>query len=304
MTNTIPKRNEALATFAGDIANGLAEHAATLEILQNTEAKVRADMAAYDLASTNFSNGRDLLKTRKDAARVAYYGGTAALILARDNLKPFLGRSYNQAWDGTGLVGALSVPRGMEQVQRLLQKFKVVFANNPSYEVPSKNITAANFDTLHDELDSARSAVNSQDAVRDTLRGVRNEKAVQLRKRLRDTIKELGMKLGPLDPRWKAFGLNMPGAQETPDAPQNIVAVLIGNNAVAVKWARAPRAEYYRVWKKVNGVDQEMIVVGAPGDTDFTIEGLPGNSTVEIAISAVNNGGESILSETVTVTTH
>ena len=301
MTNAVPRTNEALPTFAGDIANGLAQHGAALEILQNTEAKVRADIAAYDLASTNFEVARDDVSNREKAARVAVIASIHALTVARDNLKPTLGRSYNQAWDITGLVGSLVVPQELARVQRLLIKFNIYFAANPLQEIPSKNITAANFQVLFDDMDDTRAAVNSQETVRDNARIVRDQKAAQLRKRLSDTIKELGMKMGPLDPRWKAFGLNMPGAKATPAVPQNVTAVLIGNNAVAVKWNGAPRAEYYRVWKKVNGVDQEMVVAGSAADLDFTIEHLPANATVEIAISAVNPTGESALSKTITV---
>ncbi|MDB6024436.1 MAG: hypothetical protein JWM68_659, partial [Verrucomicrobiales bacterium] len=46
------------------------------------------------------------------------------------------------------------------------------------------------------------------------------------------------------------------------------------------------------------------VAVGSPADLDFTLENLPAASTVEIYISAVNNGGESQLSEKVTIVTH
>ncbi|MDB6026989.1 MAG: hypothetical protein JWM68_3212, partial [Verrucomicrobiales bacterium] len=58
------------------------------------------------------------------------------------------------------------------------------------------------------------------------------------------------------------------------------------------------------VWKRVIGLDAEPVAVGSPADLDFTLENLPAASTVEISISAVNNGGESQLSEKITITTH
>ena len=54
---------------------------------------------------------------------------------------------------------------------------------------------------------------------------------------------------------------------------------------------------------KINGVDEEIQSVGSSVGVDFTIEGLPANSMIEIAVSAVNNGGESGKSTVVTVTT-
>ncbi|MDB6025731.1 MAG: hypothetical protein JWM68_1954, partial [Verrucomicrobiales bacterium] len=126
----------------------------------------------------------------------------------------------------------------------------------------------------------------------------------KLRKRIRDVINELNMRLDPLDERWLAFGLNKPGALDMPDVPENITAILIGPNAAAMKWDAAARATYYRVWKRVIGVDAEPVAVGSPADIDFTLENLPAASTIEIYVSAVNNGGESQLSEKITITTH
>ena len=37
---------------------------------------------------------------------------------------------------------------------------------------------------------------------------------------------------------------------------------------------------------------------------DFTLENLPPNATIQIAISALNNGGESPLSDAITIVTH
>ncbi|MFN7139035.1 MAG: fibronectin type III domain-containing protein [Limisphaerales bacterium] len=80
-------------------------------------------------------------------------------------------------------------------------------------------------------------------------------------------------------------------------------ATIIGENAVAIKWSAAPRAEHYRVWKNVEGTDAEPVPVGSPADLDFTIENLPADTDVHVFVSAVNNSGESRLSEAVLVNT-
>ncbi|MBA4149954.1 MAG: hypothetical protein H0X66_17720 [Verrucomicrobia bacterium] len=51
------------------------------------------------------------------------------------------------------------------------------------------------------------------------------------------------------------------------------------------------------------GVDPEMVSVGTSTDLDFLIEQLPGNSQVEVALSAGNSGGESARSASVIVQT-
>jgi hypothetical protein len=107
-----------------------------------------------------------------------------------------------------------------------------------------------------------------------------------------------------LDLRWLTFGLKMPGADSIPEVPANILAVLTGPTALSIKWDAAARADYYRVWKKVVGVDEELVPVASPADLDLTMEALPNNATIEIAVSALNNGGESLRSAVVTVQTH
>jgi len=52
---------------------------------------------------------------------------------------------------------------------------------------------------------------------------------------------------------------------------------------------RAARAEYYRVYKRIRGVDAEPVAVGSPTDPDFTLERLPRNAEIELSVSAVNS---------------
>ncbi|MFN7141370.1 MAG: fibronectin type III domain-containing protein, partial [Limisphaerales bacterium] len=93
------------------------------------------------------------------------------------------------------------------------------------------------------------------------------------------------------------------GLKQAPKKPENVSVVLEGETAASVKWSPAPRAQHYRVWVKVMGVDDEAKPVGRAGDCDFTIENLPPNAEVEVSISAVNTGGESGRSDVVLVAT-
>ena len=132
----------------------------------------------------------------------------------------------------------------------------------------------------------------------------KDAKLEAIRKSLRDLINELSALMGPLDQRWKAFGFNMPGADETPDSPDGLSVILIGPNAAAMKWNAAARAAYYRVWMKIHGSNDDYVAMGSPADLDFTLENLPANSTIDIVVTAVNNGGESAVSQVVTIVTH
>ena len=89
----------------------------------------------------------------------------------------------------------------------------------------------------------------------------------------------------------------MPGATETPDVVEGIQATLLGVTTAA-------RADYYRVFMKIHGAEGDYTPLGSPSDPDFTLESLPVNSMIDIVVTAVNNVGESPVSQVVTVTTH
>ena len=304
MTNIVTSVITALLVLCEKVAGGLAQFGAAIGLVQNTEQKVRDDAAALVVARDNYEQGKALLASRREATRVAALAGRQFLILARDILKPFLGGSYSQAWNVAGYAGSLEIPRSTDGIQGRLQALHAFFVANPLRENAALNVTAVACQTLFNDIVAAQNAVIVQEtAVKDLLR-IRDEKAEDVRIRLRGVINELKQLIDPLDARWLSFGFNMPGAQATPDAPLNVVATLISPTAAAVNWAAAPRAGHYRVWKKVNGVEQELVAVGSPTDPNFTIEGLPANSTIEIAVSAVNSGGESQLSATLTINTH
>lgn len=71
-----------------------------------------------------------------------------------------------------------------------------------------------------------------------------------------------------------------------------------GPGEVVADWSDAPRADRYRVWKQVVGVDAEFVAFGTPTDSDFTLTGLPSGATVKVRVTAVNDAGESEASET------
>ena len=290
-------------TVAEMAAIGLSKLEVTLGVTHNPETAMRDAIAAVVTANEALRQGNLLLGSRRTAVQV-HVGGTRKFLTdARNTLKTYFGNSYSQAWNGTGFVGSLTLPTRMIALPPRLQAMQSYLTNTPAHENAPLFVTAVRAGTLHTDLCAAIGQVNEQLTAVDNLAAARDAAVRALREQIRDLIKELSQLMDPLDARWQTFGLNVPGAVETPDAPENLSAVLISGNA-ALKWKAAPRAERYRVWMKVNGVDQEMQSVGSATDVDFTIEGLPANATIEIAVSAVNNSGESGKSTVVTVITH
>jgi hypothetical protein len=255
------------------------------------------------MARDTYENNKQQLPGLRGVVNTARMQARAFAILARDVLKPIFGGQYSEIWDATGYVGSLETPTNVNELCILLEALVAFFTANPAYEVAGR-VTAAKAQELLTTLSNARQALSDQETKVDNLLALRNQKLDVVRKAIGGLFHELNDILDPIDPRWKQFGFNPPGAEETPEVPENLIATLIGPTVSAVKWNASARAGHYRVWMKIHGADGDYVAVGSPEDLDFTIENLPANSTIDIVVSAVNAGGESAFSNVVTVTTH
>lgn len=265
-----------LAHCTGDFVVGLAE--ATM-----------AASISYSNARQHLSELRAALVALRDEARVF-------TMLSCDILKPIYGRSYSEAWDITGFKGSLASPLKPADLMLLALALSRFFGSRPELELPTREITAIAAAALAKRIDDARVAVNFQEMLTDELKQQRDLKFTALRKCMRNMIEELNILLEPLDSRWLGFGFNKPGAQQTPDAPEKVQVVVIENKRANITWPAPARAEYYRVWMRIEGVNAERVAIGTPSDPDFMLEELPTQGAVDFFISAVNSGGESALS--------
>lgn len=297
-SNEIPVAQDQLFTLAEDMADGLNNHESTVGIQQNTQAALRADLAAARLAQQEYDVSRSAKATLSTAAIVADSNGKAYLAAARKILALRHGDGWSDAWLPTGFPNnSTAVPDLAAERQALLFALADYFTANPTHENAPLNVTAARATTLANALSAARSSVN--DAVTDCglTKAERDRKNTALRKRMRGLVNELAQLLEDDDPLWNAFGLNMPGAPNTPDVPDAPTLSAGAGGSVLADWPDARRADYYRVFQQVVGVDADFVFVDNPADSDLTLTGLPHGATVKICVSAVNAAGESQRSE-------
>jgi hypothetical protein len=304
MEQHISKTIDGRLTTARLAAKAAAEYATDVVLQHNTQAMIESDIAAALVARKAVEDGVLERRARQAVLRSIAKTTRGFVMDTRDILRKYLGKKYSPAWTGTGFNSSLEVPRKADKLEPLVDSLHGYLVSHPDYANDKFEVTAERAESLFNDLLNARKNAKTQVAAVETLRKALHAKSDALGERLHALFGELDQLLDPLDSRWVAFGFNKPGAKPTPDLPQNVTAILIGPNAVAVKWNSAARAEHYRVWKRVVGVDEEMVAVGSPADLDFTIEALPGGATIEIAVSAVNNGGESDKSTVVSVVTH
>ncbi|MFN7141540.1 MAG: fibronectin type III domain-containing protein [Limisphaerales bacterium] len=259
------------------LSAGANTHATNLGLVLGTKALIDTDVDALSVAHTTVLNGQSVLRTkwkeREQKAETSY--GVAVSI--RDALKRTIGRQYSSAWEGTGFSRSLMVPRSVHGLQHLLLSLKKFLTDYPTLEVAGLATATIAGDAL-EALTTADTAVTLQRGVLRTARTERRKKEKAMRNRIRWVVEELKRVVGDVGGVWDAFGLNQPGLKQIPAKPQNVTVVLIGNHAASVKWDKAARAEYYRVWVKFIGTDQEAEPVGSPADLDFTIENLTPNT--------------------------
>ncbi len=282
---------------------GITELGASVFLPRSPQADIVEELTNIIVACGNLEQAKQVKATRRNALVDAINESQKFVRLVRDFLKSIFGNEYSDLWTVVGFSNGLGVPDVPEDLKRILLAMVSHLTANPSLEVGTV-VTAARAQAMHDALQAAQHALMSQEANVEALMNTRDQKYEIVRKRISDVYQELRLELDPLDPRWLKFGFNMPGADETPEMPTGLLATLIGPTAVALKWEAAERAAYYRVYKKVTGVDENYVAVGSPADLDFTIENLPAGATVEIQITAVNTGGESSRTEAVTVIMH
>ena len=265
---------------------------------------------AFDARITDAIAARDahaaakvaLGSSRSSHASVMKTARTLAMT-ARDALKPYLGREHSAGWVAAGFVNNLEVPRDPAKLLSIVQGLKNYLTAHTDQEVTATNITAVRFGTVATDMMARVAAVDTAKASVITAADARDAKAKLVRTELSLLLAKLQRTFDPFDAMWEKVGFNRPGFVSVPAIPLNLLAVLVGPAAVALKWNRAERATRYRIWKEVVGVDAEMVEVTMREDFDFVLEGLPSGKTIQLAVSAVNSGGESQLSETVSVVT-
>lgn len=302
MRNIIRRTIGALVSLANKAIAGMTLYVPQLTLPNSVAANLSGKLEALTLADTNHKESVVALKER----RLEFVAATLAAVqfarIVRELLRPRLGKRYTQAWDAVGFSGSLTIRTAEADLLRVLYSMAAYLTSHPIANA-GDDITTVRAMELHDALAAAGAAlVQQSDAVGQAMAN-RDAKAAALESALRVLLSELHKKLTPLDSRWLAFGFQKPGALAIPAVPENLAATLVGATVVSVKWDSAARAQYYRIWKKVIGVDADYVATGTATDLNFTMEGLPANSQIEVVLSALNSGGESAWTPAITVQT-
>ena len=304
--NSIPEAYDPLVSLAADAADGALQHGPEVGLSQNTAARIRADLAALvgDSAATPPIPGAQAVWNAAKAAKVA---GTAAKNTAESNarswcasavdlLKNYLGREWNSRWEAAGFTGgSFAMPA---DPLPLLGQLRAYFIAHPVHENPPLGIGAAAADAQAGLVSDGRRISNNSNADHGAAKQSRDAARRTLYRRMSGLLAELKQLLGDDDSRWYAFGFERPADGEQPGPVAGLVLTPGGPGMIFADWDDARRADRYRVFKQIVGVDAAPVeFASAVSDSEFTLTGLPPGSQARIHIVPVNDAGDGPESE-------
>jgi hypothetical protein len=300
MRNKLPQKKSRLFSSAEDNAAGCHAHEVAINLKQNKEADMIASLTPARAAETLFQQAKALKVDATKARQLADKAARELIQASRNVLEPKLGVQWSQSWAGAGFVdGSLAMPRTLAERIALLLSLKGHFTTYPAHESDQMGVTATALADAHTALQAANVAANASVVDLALKKVARNSAVKGLRKRMGGLITELKQLLPPDDPRWHAFGLNRPAAVGLPEVPEGLLVLIGGPGHLLAKWDAAPLGERYRVYRKIMGVDSDFVLVKTTTETEADVNSMVTGQVVKVRVSAVNEAGESTLSEPV-----
>jgi hypothetical protein len=305
----IPESYDPLVQLLEDAADGANKYGAAIGLKQNTEAAIRTDLTALigmPAGPNNVPPAVPGLKSLWNTAKANKTAMTAALRTAESNgralamtcigaLKPVLGQQWNSAWNAAGFTGgSIAVPT---HPQTLLLQLRGYYGTNPAREVKDVNgiaCTGAACQAASDAIVAAQKASNQSNTDAGNAQSALQAGMDNGRARASGLMAELGQLLDDNDPRWLAFGFDLPGQTATPDVPQNLTVTpgAASSQTLFVHCDDARRANGYR-FTVTNAADNSEVAEQLTQDAEATFDSLPAGAKVNVVVTARNATGES-----------
>ncbi len=295
-TNKIEKKFDGLMSQSARCRIGADEIGAGIPLLINTGQVIGENRA--ELASTQAAY-KQYIAALEQAFENYHEGFTECrtwCMQTRDYLKRYLGNEFNQAWTAAGFHNSLAIEPNEAFVNTLLGSLAAFFDDHEDWQDEAHGITAAQAQSLRDGLTSAYGAVSFVKQQSRISKEARDAAFKALRARLSGLCAELRQRIGLYDPRWLAFGLNIPGASTTPAVPENVTAISYGSGQILAACDAVPNASHYRFFTQANLEQLEPVFAGNSYTPSLVISGLEAGQPYQVFVSAANAAGESDLS--------
>jgi hypothetical protein len=295
-SNRQPDNRDELHALGDDAVDGAHQYGATINLKQNTEQAIAADLADSRAKETAADTAKTALSTAQSALRTADSNVKAFLPRAKKAITAILGDQWQAVYAEAGFKqGSLALPTNQDGRFAMIQKLPGFLAAHPQCEDarPDVNVTAAVAQLLFAALEAARGASNLKTTVFSDARKADAAAEEQLRSRLRGLVGELEQLITDDSSIWYAFGLNAPADPATPGEPLDgpVVTPGVPGTLYAV-WGIARRSTGYHIYLQIEGTDPEPKRVATVQDRTYTFVGLPQGKTARVSIAGYNEAGE------------
>ncbi|MDQ6654713.1 MAG: hypothetical protein M3Y80_02720 [Verrucomicrobiota bacterium] len=300
-TNEVPSTPKQLSQTAAQFVLGIQRVGPSVPVTLITAAALTDDMNTFDRAEDDFGNKRKDLKSAYDVFTPASDAMLAWLNAARPILISHFGYGWTAAWAAAGFVNrSTAIPKGHDDRLGVARSIIAFLTANPDFEVKSSRVTAEIGNTVRTAMMDARTTVLEKEEAARNAKKVRDAARTTLENDVRDVIGNLRRKLAKDDPRWLAFGLNMPVTKTTPGQPTNVTAQAQENGDVLVQCTPVPLAVRYR-WRMRLAGETAYTLAARSVEPSAMIRSVQAGATVEIIVQGVN-GSQGVASEPVTIT--
>ncbi|MBV9008752.1 MAG: hypothetical protein JO354_06225 [Verrucomicrobia bacterium] len=301
--NPIPTNAAQVIGLANKMHAGLLQYATPLNIKQITAAELQAEIDAFVAADGEFNAARSNTLAASQSFRGAMRDLGSWLQETRNVLAARFGSRWSTMWAQAGFIdSSTQVPARTQEQLGLALSLVGFFTANPGFEVESMGVTAAQATALRDSAMNAQQALATA-AVTQKQKGDADTAASDaLISGMRTVIKVVGELLGADDPRWLAFGLNMPAADTTPSQAVNVSASLDPSGAIVVQCDAVALATRYRWRMQRVGIDVDYMLAARSLEPLAFIKGVLPGQTANIIVQAVNGQAQGVASDPIQFT--
>jgi hypothetical protein len=302
--NVLAKSVAELLDLGAHCKQGLVTNGVSLGILQYTPANygprvdaLAAKQLAFNAARTAYAAAFGPVHAQQALLR-------KACLDARKILSISLGDDWSTAWVEPGWPNhTTEVPEELASLKTLGTSLQEFLGVHGDFEVATGKITftGERYGDLLAALVGPEQALSAKKTALGTARDDRKADDKALRVDTRGLIALLEGKLDPNSAIWDAFGLNRPGASQTPGAPLVPTLQKVTGGAVLAQVAPVTGATYYRWFAQLVGVDPEFRFLGRTHDALKETDDQPATGTLKVKVEAANEAGPGKASPVATI---
>lgn len=302
MSNQRPTNDGQIYDLATMNYDGIVAKGDEIQVTMVTAPQMLASRDAFKNAGDTFRDSRktvsDAYKVFKPAMKLLH----AWLVTVRAVLGRQLGERWSTAWAAAGFPGPTTeVPTtGAEKIS-LGVSLKKYYTSHPGDEVPTLDVTADKANELTAAALAAQEGVATAEQTLKNAGTARELARTSVLGAMSNLLANLNRKLPRNDPRWLAFGLQMPSLRTTPFAPLGLRATIMGSD-ILLECDPTEYAKRYRFRTRIVGVDTKFKLAASKIEPMALLEGVAAGITLEVIAQAVNGGAQSVASEPILVT--